>query len=115
MLRKKLLPGFAFVKLALPFIYNTFHLSDFSYEDSDIILFLKGQGFKLSSTILNFLLECFHLLRESGPKLVQDFLVDLIVLVVHFALNCSVADFKTTKAFEVFGRVEGFATLSDLI
>ena len=41
--------------------------------------------------------------------------MNLVVLVVHFALDSSIANFQATEALEVFRSVKSLATLSDLI
>jgi hypothetical protein len=81
----------------------------------DVIGSFKGQIFQLSTSSLYFFFKCLHLLSQRHAKLVQDLFVDLVVLVVHFALDSSIADFQATEALEVFRSVESLATLPDLI
>jgi hypothetical protein len=45
----------------------------------------------------------------------QDLLVQLIVLVVDFALHSSVVEFNTSEDLVVFTGVEGFAAVSNLV
>jgi len=41
--------------------------------------------------------------------------MNLVVLVVHFALDSSIADFEATEALKVLRGVERLATLPNLI
>jgi len=115
LLLEELLPGFAPVQLVFPLGQQSLHLLDFSDEESDVIRVIKRQVFKFAPSILDHVLEVGHLLSQGRPKPVQDLLVQLVVLVVHFGLDGHVVDLDSAETFEVFTRVKRATSLSDLI
>ena len=115
LLRQQLLTSLAPVQLTFPLCDDSLHLLNFCDKQSHIIALFKRQTLQLASTILYLLLESLHLLSESHSKPVKNFFVNLIVLVVDFALHSAITNFKATEVLEVLRSVKGLSTLPDLI
>jgi hypothetical protein len=112
---KELLTSLASVELCFPLLDNSVHLLNFGDEEGHIVRLFKSEAFQLSSGILDLLLKFTHEISKGCSKLDQDFLVNLVILVVDFGLHCSVADLKTTEALEVFRSIECLSALLDLV
>lgn len=91
LLGEQLLARFASVQHGLPLGYYSLHLLDLGDELGDVVRLFERKRLQLPTPCLDLFFESLHLLRKGYPKLVQNLLMDLVVLVVHLALHCSIA------------------------
>jgi hypothetical protein len=112
---KKFLTLLESIKLLFPRLNLSLDLFDVGNKHGNILRSININVFKLLSGSLDLLEELLDLLFEFGTKLVQNLLMPLVILIVHILLHCAIVDLNGSKAFSVIRRIEGTATLSDVV